>query len=327
MNFAAALKAFAAVFPAELPDKTMIATVVLVTRYRRPLPVWAGAAAAFTLHVVVAVAAGGLLTLLPETAVKLATALLFATGAVILWRTASSHESEAESELIDVDADAEVPGDPAGQVSPPPDAADAHEDQAESELSDAAGATPDGTVELPEAPPDAGLADDAWFDAVTGAGSAEADVDTPDDAGTDAGSAALDARPAVGGDGTTGVSGKGRGGVTGRGASGAAEVVGAGRGGAAALPSAKAAMVGSFGVIALAEWGDLTQFATAGMAASTGAPVAVAIGALLALWAVAGLAVTVGRGVTRWLPIHVIQRVAAGVFGVLALSVLWSLRS
>ncbi len=52
-----AARAFATVFLAELPDKTMIATVVLVTRYRRPGWVWLGAAAAFTVHVVVAVAA------------------------------------------------------------------------------------------------------------------------------------------------------------------------------------------------------------------------------------------------------------------------------
>lgn len=38
------LRAFITVFPAELPDKTMIAIVVLVARYRRPLWVWADAA-------------------------------------------------------------------------------------------------------------------------------------------------------------------------------------------------------------------------------------------------------------------------------------------
>jgi putative Ca2+/H+ antiporter (TMEM165/GDT1 family) len=96
---------------------------------------------------------------------------------------------------------------------------------------------------------------------------------------------------------------------------------------AAGLPSVRAAVTGSFGVIVLAEWGDLTQFATAGMAASTGEPLMVAVGALLALWAVAGLAATVGRQVAARLPIHLIQRAAAGVFAVLALSVLWSLRA
>ena len=42
-----ALRAFAAIFPAELPDKTMVASIVLVARYKHPLGVWLGAAAAF----------------------------------------------------------------------------------------------------------------------------------------------------------------------------------------------------------------------------------------------------------------------------------------
>jgi putative Ca2+/H+ antiporter (TMEM165/GDT1 family) len=93
------------------------------------------------------------------------------------------------------------------------------------------------------------------------------------------------------------------------------------------LPSVRAAVTGSFGVIVLAEWGDLTQFATAGMAASTGQPLMVAVGALLALWAVAALAATVGRQVAARWPIHLLQRAAAGIFAGLALSVLWSLRA
>ena len=46
MSITDVLRAFATVFPAELPDKTMIATVVLVARYRRPGWVWLGAVAA-----------------------------------------------------------------------------------------------------------------------------------------------------------------------------------------------------------------------------------------------------------------------------------------
>ena len=84
MNLGAAFSTFAAVFPAELPDKTMVATIVLVTRFRRPVAVWVGAAAAFAAHVVVAVAAGGLLSLLPDTVVTIITAALFSAGAVVL---------------------------------------------------------------------------------------------------------------------------------------------------------------------------------------------------------------------------------------------------
>lgn len=188
MELGAALSAFAVVFPAELPDKTMVATIVLVTRYRRPLAVWAGAAAAFTIHVVVAVVAGGLLSLLPETVVTLATAALFSTGAAVLWR--SAHH----------DAQDHIDG--------------------------------TGTIREP-----------ASF----------------------------------------------------------------GR-----------AAIGSFGVVLLAEWGDLTQLATASIAASTGRPAAVAVGALAALWSVAAIAVTTGRALARRLPIALLQRIAAGVFAALA---------
>ena len=65
MSIRAILQAFATVFPAELPDKTMMATIVLVTRYRRPAWVWVGAVGAFTVHVIVAVAAGSAISLLP----------------------------------------------------------------------------------------------------------------------------------------------------------------------------------------------------------------------------------------------------------------------
>ncbi|MEI6363909.1 MAG: TMEM165/GDT1 family protein, partial [Actinomycetes bacterium] len=54
------LTTFALIFPAELPDKTFIATLVLSTRYRH-LWVWIGAVAAFGVQMVIAVVAGGLL--------------------------------------------------------------------------------------------------------------------------------------------------------------------------------------------------------------------------------------------------------------------------
>ena len=63
MDLSALLQAFVAILPAELPDKSMFATIVLVTRFHRPLLVWLGVAGAFAIHVVVAVAAGSLLGL------------------------------------------------------------------------------------------------------------------------------------------------------------------------------------------------------------------------------------------------------------------------
>jgi Ca2+/H+ antiporter, TMEM165/GDT1 family len=94
--------AFATVFVAELPDKTMLATVVLSARFKRPLAVWIGAAIALTLQMVIAVAAGRLLGLLPERTVSAVVAVLFGTGAVLLWRSAA----EADEEAAAADAEA-----------------------------------------------------------------------------------------------------------------------------------------------------------------------------------------------------------------------------
>jgi Ca2+/H+ antiporter, TMEM165/GDT1 family len=219
MEPAAALKAFAAVFPAELPDKTMIATVVLVARFQRPFPVWVGAAAAFTVHVALAAAAGQLLSLLPETVVTVATALLFAVGAVVLWRDANGGDDAFAAE----------------------------------------------SAESAESAGSAGSA-----------GSSDTEV----------------------------------------------ELAGAGANGpvvAATERSDLSIIAAAFGVIVLAEWGDLTQLATAGIAASTGRPVEVAIGALLALWAVAGIAAALGRTIAARLPVNKLQRGAAVIFAGLAL--------
>jgi putative Ca2+/H+ antiporter (TMEM165/GDT1 family) len=92
----AALAAFVLIVPVELPDKTFVATLVLATRYR-PLPVWIGVVAAFGVQCVVAVAAGHLLTLLPERPIELAAAAMFAIGALVLLRHARSAAEEEQS--------------------------------------------------------------------------------------------------------------------------------------------------------------------------------------------------------------------------------------
>ena len=98
MNFAIAVTAFLLIFPIELPDKTFIATLVLSTKFR-PLLVWIGVGLAFAVQTVVAVVLGKAASLLPDTLVHVATALMFLAGAVILFRTAASaDEDEAESE-------------------------------------------------------------------------------------------------------------------------------------------------------------------------------------------------------------------------------------
>ncbi|MFJ9030649.1 TMEM165/GDT1 family protein [Streptomyces sp. NPDC102274] len=77
--------AFGLIFLAELPDKTMFASLAMGTRMR-PLYVWFGTSTAFLVHVAIAVGAGSLIGLLPGWIVKLVSASLFAFGAFMLLR-------------------------------------------------------------------------------------------------------------------------------------------------------------------------------------------------------------------------------------------------
>ena len=190
MNLSHLATAFVLIFPVELPDKTFVATLVLATRYR-PLLVWLGVAAAFLVQCLVAVVAGGLLSLLPSAVVGTVAGALFLVGFVVLWRGARAA------------------------------------DQVEAE---------EGEVAAKAAPDVHGF-----------------------------------------------------------------KVVAT-----------------SFGVLFLAEWGDLSQLLTAGLAARYQDPVSVFIGSWLALIAVAGLAVLLGRTLLRYVRLSTIRRVGAAVCLVLA---------
>jgi Ca2+/H+ antiporter, TMEM165/GDT1 family len=181
--------AFVAILLVELPDKTMVATLVLSTRYRRR-PVLVGVAAAFAVQCAVAVTAGGLLHLLPHRVLEAVVALLFAVGAVLLFR-----------ESVNTD-----------------------EDEADVQAGTAA---------------DARLSDRRIF------------------------------------------------GI-------------------------------SFGVLFAAEWGDASQLATAGLVARYGQPVAIGLGAFVALVGVAGLAMLVGKVILRRVPLQLVHRIAAAMFAVFA---------
>lgn len=185
---------FALIFVAELPDKTAVAGLVLGTRFPWRW-VFTGMAAAFLTHVIIAVAAGSLLTLLPRRPVDAVVAGLFLIGAALVW-------SEG---LADEDADED-------------------EDEAEEEV----------------------------------------------------------------------------------------QRVGEGAG------FWKVAWLG-YGVIFLAEWGDLTQILTANLAANYHDPLSVGIGAVLGLWAVGLLAILGGKTLLKLLPIKWITRIAAA--GMVALAV------
>jgi putative Ca2+/H+ antiporter (TMEM165/GDT1 family) len=87
--------AFILVLPIELPDKTLFATLVLATRFK-PLPVFTGVGLAFAVQSLIAVTAGGLLTLLPDAVVRAIVALLFVIGALVLFRSIRSAAEEEE---------------------------------------------------------------------------------------------------------------------------------------------------------------------------------------------------------------------------------------
>ena len=108
------LATFLVIFPAELPDKSFIATLVLATRYPRRW-VWFGATVAFCIQMVIAVVAGQLLGLLPRQVVLGVTALLFAVGAALLLRSglrakAAEEAEEGAEEAVIAEVVAKHPG-------------------------------------------------------------------------------------------------------------------------------------------------------------------------------------------------------------------------
>jgi putative Ca2+/H+ antiporter (TMEM165/GDT1 family) len=180
MSLAIAATVFAVIFTAELPDKTALASLILGSRYRLGY-VFTGVAAAFAVHVGLAIAAGSLLSLLPHRPLEIIVAVLFAAGAALLLR--GRHKEGGGDEHVEVH----------------------------------------------------GRGPSFWRVAWTG-----------------------------------------------------------------------------FGVILVAEFGDLTQIAVATLAARYHDPLSVGVGSALALWAVAGIAIVGGRSLLKVIPLTWITRVAAG---------------
>jgi putative Ca2+/H+ antiporter (TMEM165/GDT1 family) len=77
-------------------------------------------------------------------------------------------------------------------------------------------------------------------------------------------------------------------------------------------------VVAAFGVVFLAEWGDLTQILTANLAARYHDPLTVGAAALLALMAVAGLAVWAGSNLLRVVSVRTLRLAGAVVLIALA---------
>jgi len=96
------LAVIAAVFPVifigELPDKSVFASLVMAT-HGRPFSVWLGAAAAFAVHVVIAVTIGvALFKILPQSVIDFVVAGLFALSAVAAF--VAAREGDAREEGI-----------------------------------------------------------------------------------------------------------------------------------------------------------------------------------------------------------------------------------
>jgi len=219
INLGVPATVFGVILVAELPDKTALASLVLGSKYRA-VHVFVGVAAAFLVHVVLAITAGSLLGLLPHRAVDAAVAVLFALGAVLMLRRRDD---------------------------------DARTGQARAE----------GPAPLSSAPL------------------------TSQDQHSQLG-VATRVRPT-------------------RARSGFWSVA-----------------ASSFLVVFVAEFGDLTQLATANLAAKYQDPLAVGVGAVLGLWAVGALAITGGRQLLRLIPFTWIVRTAGAVMIILAVVSLFS---
>ena len=93
MSVGSFLGIIALMFVLELPDKTMIATIVMGTR-ARPLAVAIGSAVGFVVHMAIAVVAGTFLAKLPHTPKEIVVGLLFLGGAYYLLFHSEEEEME-----------------------------------------------------------------------------------------------------------------------------------------------------------------------------------------------------------------------------------------
>jgi len=97
MNLGNALVVFGAIFLAELPDKTMLATLILSTRFRRRLPTWIGVSSGYLVHVALAVTLGSALSRLPTTPVQLVVGSLFVVGGIVMLRGGEEEQDEVNA--------------------------------------------------------------------------------------------------------------------------------------------------------------------------------------------------------------------------------------
>ena len=98
MELAVIAAVFPVIFIGELPDKSVFASIVMAT-HGRPFSVWLGAAAAFAVHVAIAVTVGvALFKVLPQEVIDFVVAGLFALSAVAAF--VAAREGDARDEEI-----------------------------------------------------------------------------------------------------------------------------------------------------------------------------------------------------------------------------------
>ena len=78
------------------------------------------------------------------------------------------------------------------------------------------------------------------------------------------------------------------------------------------------AVVASFTVLFVAEWGDLSQLLTAGLVVRTKDPLSVFVGAWVGLLLVSALGAVAGRALLRRVRLATVQRIGGGVCLLLA---------
>ena len=105
ISVAVAATVFGLIFLGELPDKTAVAGLVLGTRFPWRW-VFTGMAAAFLTHVIIAVAVGSLISLLPRRPVEAIVAVMFLLAAVLIWREGLDQEPTDADEGSPVSEDA-----------------------------------------------------------------------------------------------------------------------------------------------------------------------------------------------------------------------------
>ncbi|HEY3725196.1 MAG TPA: TMEM165/GDT1 family protein [Acidimicrobiia bacterium] len=94
MDLAIVVAVFPVIFLGELPDKTMLASLMMATR-GKPASVWLGAAAAFFVHVVIATTIGvALFRILPKSVLDVVVAVMFAAGGIYALREGTKDEEE-----------------------------------------------------------------------------------------------------------------------------------------------------------------------------------------------------------------------------------------